>query len=262
MKRIIFSVWADVTEKHQSVPHEKKLAFTQYKDKLVNAHKRYATLCNSEYHIFSPELSNYDDIQFYKLNKFEELTQTYDEVVYLDLDVVPTSSTNIFDVHASNKHIGVHFIDVNPRWYQRVEDNWWIDSIELDKMNMVVKSCCKNAMLNLVDVSGNNSIANTGVLIGNKNSIQDFNLSERLVFADKIFYEAKDDNIYPNDISNHFEKNNEVYFSFIKEYYNLEINKIGLSWNWIIDRTFSNKGVGVHLQHVVNKKFSMLEEFL
>lgn len=261
MKRIIYSIWADV-HRHTSSPQEKKDAFAKYKDRLISAHKDYANLCNAEYHCFTPSIPDYDDLQFEKLYRFEDLANEYDEVVYLDLDVIPTSAQNIFDKHATHKYVGAHFIDTKPNWGERVYGDWWIDTIDFDKMNMVVKACCKNAMLLLEGISGNNQIANTGVLVGNKNSIEDFRLSERLDYADTIFDEALVDNIYPKEIASSFSRNNEVYFSFIKEFYKIPINPIGLSWNWIIDNTFSTKHLGASLHHVVNKDFSRFEKYL
>jgi len=281
MKKIIFSVWANITEEHSSVPDSKKQAFAEYKDRLIAAQKQYAHFCSAEYHIFEPNIFNYDDVQFYKLNKFESLAADYDEVVYFDLDIIPTTNLSIFDKHASNPGLGVHFIDVNPRWRYRNDPGsnkltanpyhddlgyyaeWWVTAHGgFDKMNMVVKSCIKNAMLDIVGFKKDNMIANTGVLIGNKNSIEHLKFQERFFEVDEIFKEAKEDNIYPEEISSCFDQNNEVYLSFMKDYYNIPINKISLAWNWIIDETFTTKTNGAYLHHIVNKNFKMFEEYL
>jgi hypothetical protein len=262
MKRIIFSVWNDVTEEHQSVSDKKKKAFSEYKDRLISCQKAYAHRCGAEYVLCTPESRNYDDIQFFKLLQFEKLSEEYDEVVYFDLDVIPTTQLNIFEKHASHIGVGVHFIENKPMWNYRENGEWWVNAFQLDKMNMIVKTCMKNAMLTLEDITGNNDIANTGVLIGNKNSIQDFRLSERLLYADKVFDEAKEDNIYPEEINQYFEKNNEVYFSFIKERFDIKINRIGLGWHYIVDNVYSFKTVGAHITHVVNKDFKRYSHFL
>ena len=262
MKRIVYSIFNNVTIPHQSVTQSKKDSFHKYYDRLVATQKQYAYDCGAEYVHFKPSIPDYDDIQFEKLYRFEELTEDYDEIVYLDLDVIPTTKQNVFDKHASNEHVGVHFIDTKPNWGEKVYGDWWVNTINFDKMNMVVKACCKNAMLSLEGINGNNQIANTGVLIGNKNSIQDFRLTERIDYADKIFNEALEDNLYPKEIASSFSKNNEVYFSFIKEFYDIPINRIGLSWNWIIDNTFSTQHLGASFHHVVNKDFSQFEQNL
>lgn len=262
MKRIVYSIFNNITIPHQSVPESKKDAFHEYYDRLVETQKQYAHDCGAEYAHFRPFINDYDDIQFEKLYRFEELSNDYDEVVYLDLDVIPTTDQNIFDRHASHKNIGVHFIETRPYWGERIDGTWWVNLLKLDKMNMVVKTCAKNAMLLIEGLNGNNKIANTGVMVGNKNSIQDLNLTERLNFADKVFQEARLDNIYPYEIASCFERNNEVYFSFIQEFYDVPINPIGLGWNYIIDDTFTTRQIGAHLHHVVNKKFNFFDQYL
>lgn len=256
MKRIIFSLYNEVSIPHQSVPQSKKDAFHEFYDRLVDTQKQYAYQCGAEYVSFSPRINDYDDIQFEKLYRFEQLTEDYDEIVYLDLDVIPTTKANIFARHASADYVGAHFIETKPYWGERIDGKWWVDVLQLDKMNMVVKACAKNAMLLLEGKAGNYEIANTGVLVGNKNSIQDFRLTERLEYADKVFAEAIEDNLYPEQIASSFTRNNEVYFSFIKEKYDIPINPIGLGWNYIIDDTYTTTQIGAHLHHVVNKNFT------
>lgn len=264
MRRIVFSLYNNISIPHQSVPQSKKDAFHEFYDRLVETQKQYAYDCGADYIHYTPSIPDYDDIQFEKLYRFEELTEEYDEVVYLDLDVVPTTKENIFDRHASHAGVGVHFIEAKPYWGERIDGQWWVDVFNLDKMNRIVKMCCKDAMLMLEGkyMTGHNAIANTGVLIGNKNSIQDFRLTERIDFADKVFNEALWDNIYPEQIASKFAKNNEVYFSFIKEYFDITINPIGLGWNYIIDETFTTTQIGAHLHHVVNKDFAKFDSSL
>lgn len=261
MKRIIYSIWADV-RLHQSSPQEKKDSFAEYKHKLLAAQKRYAHACGAEYHCFMPSIPDYDDLQFEKLYRFEDLANEYDEVVYLDLDVVPTTNENIFDKHANRNNVGAHFIEFEPYWNEKIDGKWWVEVFKLDEMNRIVKGSCKNAMLMIEGKTGKNSIANTGVLVGNKNSIQNFRLIERLQLAENTFQEALEDNIYPEKIASKFTRNNEVYFSFIKEMYDIQINPIGLGWNYIIDETFTTSQIGAHLHHVVNKDFTMFQSEL
>ena len=43
-----------------------------------------------------PEMSVYDNIQYYKLHLLKELAKEYDEVLYLDFDVIPMQPINFF----------------------------------------------------------------------------------------------------------------------------------------------------------------------
>ena len=53
MKRIIFSIFTRDLNKHTSVPDYKRNQFKKYKDKIIESHKSYAKLCNSDYENFT-----------------------------------------------------------------------------------------------------------------------------------------------------------------------------------------------------------------
>ena len=97
VKKIIFSIWSDLTTEHSSAPDWKKESFRKFKDKLIEKQKEYAKLCNAEYFLFKAKSTDYINVQFDKLLKFEELTKEYDQVVYFDLDIIPITKTNIFE---------------------------------------------------------------------------------------------------------------------------------------------------------------------
>ena len=97
MKRIIFSIYTDQVDNHTSVTDYKREQFRIYKRLLEQRHKQYAKYCNADYELFNVDETNYDKIQFLKLIKAEELTKQYDEVLYIDFDVVPIT-TNVFFV--------------------------------------------------------------------------------------------------------------------------------------------------------------------
>ena len=69
MKRIIFSIWSDLTSNHVSAPDWKKESFRKFKDKLVERQREYAKYCGAEYFIFVPRSTDYVDVQFDKILK-------------------------------------------------------------------------------------------------------------------------------------------------------------------------------------------------
>ena len=97
MKRIIFSQHAQTVDDHTSVTNYKRAQFGRYKDKLIQTQKEYANFCDADYMCLEVIASNYDDIQFHKLHRFEMFSYEYDEVLYLDLDVVPQTEVNFFE---------------------------------------------------------------------------------------------------------------------------------------------------------------------
>ena len=107
MKRCIFSLYIDVDknsfEKNQDLEKNilTKNELKNNYDFLVSSQKKYARQTSADYIIFGADdqyakyaqqfesnISVYNIINFYKIHLLYMLAETYDEVLYLDLDVV------------------------------------------------------------------------------------------------------------------------------------------------------------------------------
>jgi len=205
LKRIIFSVWSDLTDNHPSATEEKVTSFNFHKDKLIEKQKEYAQLCNSDYEIFTPDQNNYVDVQFYKLFQTENLLSQYDEVLYLDLDVIPKTDKVIFDTFN-------------------------LDNVSVYQMPIGVTKWLRSEYLRC---------------------------SERLPATQAKFLEALDDNLYPEELSSCWIRNNEVFLSYIIERYSVPNNDIGQPWNYILDHFIKYPTDACHFQHQVNKDFKI-----
>lgn len=211
MKRIIFSIYTDNVNTHTSVPQYKRDQFALYKDRLEERQKQYAKLCGAEYHLFTTNNVDYDNIQFEKILLCEQLTSQYDEVLYLDFDVVPVTNTNFFDkfnldtvcVYSIPTKLPKEIIKF------RNQDNTW------HTMDMYSKSCCKKAMLLLNDVIGSLECFNTGVFGVNKISAEQLNFSSNLDMCHVFFQQAYKDNLYPTEMYKNWRPNNEVHIVFM-----------------------------------------------
>lgn len=253
MKRIIYSVWNDLTEPHTSATDYKQSQFKKYKPELEKRQKEYARSCNADYHVYSPNTGLYPSIQFWKLNKFEELAQDYDEVLYLDLDVVPQTDKNIFESFDTNNICVYNVI----REYNKKKIKWEMEDDNFHPMNVWVKMTMKKAMLLLENVSGNDGVANTGVVLGNSEAIKKLAWSERIDSTFDIFNEAVEDNIYPEEIHKRWKPNNEAFLSYMIERYEVPMIDIGIQWNYILDATVKDYTAGAHFIHQVNKEFEV-----
>jgi len=213
VKRIIFSIYTDNVNTHTSVPQYKRDQFALYKDRLEERQKQYAKFCNAEYHLFTTNNVDYDNIQFEKILLCEQLTSQYDEVLYLDFDVIPVTNSNFFDkfnldtvcVYSIPTKLPTEIIKFRNR------DNTW------HTMDMYSKSCCKKAMLLLNDVVGSLECFNTGVFGINKTSAEQLNFSSNLDMCHDFFQQAYKDNLYPTEMYKNWRPNNEVYTSFLCE---------------------------------------------
>ena len=254
VKRIIFSLYTENVLEHSSVPDFKRNQFQKFKHKLIEAQKKYALLCNADYELFPTTERDYDQLQIDKIIQMEKLTEYYDEIIYLDFDVIPYTNVSFFENFNLDK-LSIYSLPAKYdadwfKWRTR-EDNW-------HKMDMYVKACAKNAMLLLDDCIGLDECVNTGVIGANKKSLDNLMFSERLDSCITRLKESKSDNIYPKNISKVWEDNNEVFVSFIIERFKVPYNNIGLQWNFILNDVYRDISAGAHMLHCVNKEFEKI----
>ena len=116
MRRVIYSLYIDI---QNPVSHfENQGKFNNNLNWLLDKQKRYADLCQADYvHFiyddkfieyskqFGPEISEYNIINFYKMHLLYQLD--YDEILYLDMDVIPVTDKNFFKVWDLKKGIAV-----------------------------------------------------------------------------------------------------------------------------------------------------------
>ena len=106
LKRIIYSIYTNNINQHTSSSDFKRNQFEKYKVQIQESQIEYAKNCNSEYKLYTTINNDYDKIQFEKIFLFEKLLETYDEVLYLDFDVVPQTKKVIFDEFDLNSICG------------------------------------------------------------------------------------------------------------------------------------------------------------
>lgn len=253
MKRIIYSIYTSTVDPHKSSTDYKKAQFEKYKHCLEKAHKDYAYMCNADYDLEMTSETNYDLMQFDKIKKLQYLTKYYDEVLYLDFDVVPTTNKNIFD-HFDFSKICSYGLERKP---DKEIMMWALKEDTFDGMNMFVKTCAKNAMLLLDGINGSNNIINTGVIGGNKESIEKLNFINKFDEMVSILEEAKEDNLYPTEINRLWKPNNEMFVTYLIERFDVPYTNIGLQWNFILDKLCPKPSAAAHMLHHVNKEFEI-----
>ena len=254
MKRIVYSIYTDNLNPHTSATDFKKSQFKKYKHKLEESQKQYAKFCKADYFLHKTSTINYNDVQFEKILLLEKYAENYDEILYLDFDVVPITKVNYFEFHNMNK-LTCHRLNRKPK------DNELKKILQRGKrehqQSVYVKTCSKNAMLLLDNIIGNDYLINTGVVGCNKEIAYKINFSNKKNILHNILEEAIIDNLYPEEISNWFFHNNEVYLSYIIEKYDIPFMDIGMAWNFILDGYCKKPTAAAHLLHHVNKEFEI-----
>ena len=257
MKRIVYSIWDELTEPHVSSNEYKQSQFKKYINILKERQEAYANICHADYQVFSTGPSRYQDIQFHKLHKLEELSYEYDEILYLDMDVIPNTNKNIFNSFDLSK---ISYHAAPPAFIPTGEGmikNWDEAASNVHYMTSWIKLLIKKAMLFVEDIEGNDMISNTGVIVTNSEAIKRLELTDKLEKASECYYEALEDNFYPQKVVDVWTQNNEVFLSYIVERYGVETNGIGIQWNYILNDKIKEYTSAAYLIHQVNKEFEV-----
>jgi len=256
--RVIFSMYKEVSD--NSVTDYKKQQLKDYKDRLIKRQHQYAEFCNADYFVYETDeflIDDYTTIQFMKIKQFEELAKQYEEVLYLDLDVVPFTFIDFFKKNDLSK---ICFYRQNgkewglDRYFRKWELYNRLDC--LDNQNTWIKACAKNSMLHLKDkYNVNDMLINTGVLGGNSKAIEKIMFTENLNDMIELLYQAKEDNVYPREIADKMTPNNEVFLTYLIEKNNIETNYLNESWNYIVDDIRKDVNDDSVFLHLINKEF-------
>lgn len=113
MRKVIFSFYIDIPRDRIVSHGESKDLFLENYHWLVEKQKEYANSIGADYRHFTdfkkfnyykswfetyyPEISYYNIVNFWKINLLYNIAHDYDEVVYMDLDVIPVTKESIFD---------------------------------------------------------------------------------------------------------------------------------------------------------------------
>ncbi len=207
MTKIIFSQYVKLTDK-----------FEQYKDIIIGAQSDYARKCNCLYVLCEPDIDNYNDLQLNKIQKAEEYSKRFDQVLYLDFDVIPSlDAPNIFD-QVSGLCLYPTYPQSGMREYSKLLD--------------------KQMMLASEGIDYNESILNTGVFHCDEESMNELKFTERL-----------------NECRELCDFNNEVYISYIIEKYKVKYNELDMCWNYILDNFEAKPSAAGYFQHYHHKEF-------
>mgnify|MGYP001189559231 CR=1 FL=1 len=249
MKRVIYSLYIDVPKeeldvfdknilKPNVVPtnYKTKSEFKKHYDDLIACKQAYAMSINVDFKMFEfdlhyvnyqkqmqakyPYLTTYNVINFYKIHLLYELAKVYDEIVYLDFDVVPMKYDNFFKHWDLTKGIAV------------LNNNDRITPIEnVSDTSQTIRSPSSKhfnaqAMLFEKGMSTENDVINTGIIGINKDHLNKLayfeNFDENLKMMTDL---TKESDIFPDKVRQYFGWDNETLFAV-----KLKENKVPVQW--------------------------------
>jgi len=284
MKSVIFSIYIQIPEEDLDNPgwynEEGKLQdtdkskqtkdyFAKYYDKLKQRHIDYARTLGVDYILHEydndytkyvsyfkknyPQISVYDIINFYKQELMKRYAYKYDEVCYLDFDVIPNTDESIFDV-VKHDEFGCAETNREAEWGKNVETKYYNTCIR----NPSSKYWNCHAMLNEIGLDPDTDVFNTGIMVAASKMIKRLDyfgeFEEVLDLMSKVKYDKS--SMYPHNIQRIFNYDNETVFAFKRIINNIKIKYLGNDWHHKVqDEKWYVFNENAKMYHVINKRF-------
>lgn len=224
--------------------------FDEYYQRLLDNKKEYCKKNGIDFILFNDitEIEKFNvDYEFndlyvainnFKLLKLEELAESYDEVLYLDFDVVCNTDENFFDS-----------VDLSKGIFCRTqnEDGWWLEQ-EAEYRQISTSPTTKYEIMNIL-TKEKCDIINTGVIGGKSEFIKRINFKNNITEIKNKIESAEVDDKFKEIIT----PNNEAVFSYLLKSQNIPYFE-EVEWHDIRDMTPNGDEFGKFI-HFINKCF-------
>ena len=269
MNRLIFSLYVEVpdnefvdnvetnlnTKKEMNDNYQKLVdCKQQYADSIgvdfvmVNKYKEYYDEMKGKY----PFLTTYNIINFYKIYLLYKFSSKYDEILFLDFDVVPNTKENFFEVFDLSKGIAI------------ANNNDKVSKIDvITETSQTIRSPNSkyyNTQAMLLDsgLSSECDVINTGIIGVNKEHLYKLayfnNFEQDMIKMTQLKF---DTSVFPKKIVDYFGYDNETLFGFKLKQNNVPVQWLDDKWHYFFDRElFIPKDT--KFIHAINKRFDIV----
>jgi hypothetical protein len=289
MKRCIFSLYINIDSNRFDLDEDlaknirTKNQLEIHYDFLRNAHQKYADALGVDYFFFEEDdqyrkyensfesyISAYNAVNFYKIYLLYELSKTYDEVLYLDFDVIPMTNDNIFDLNFEKNGIAVrvnheqdsslYLSELNFKEISQKE-KWFEDTNQTQSIRSpFAKYWNCRAMLIENGHDGENDVYNTGIVGAHRKHLDQLayfdNFEEDLQFMHSL---TTEEGLWPNYIQSTFGYDNETLFSYKMIQNNVLKLDLDDKWHYIMNN-WSYVPNDAKLVHVINKDIEYVKK--
>lgn len=281
MSRVIFSLYIDIPKEdldYQSpyqgdnIPKTErtKIELAKYYDKLLACKQKYANHISVPFLMYEydnefisykkwwndkyPQITEYNIVNFYKLHILNNLCNEYDEVLYLDFDVIPMTNENFFEEHNLKSGIAIyHNNNQARRTLKELHRGKYIESIR----SPTAKYWNCLAMLEVNGYSQDNDVFNTGIIGAHKDHIKKLDYFSDMDFIMDTMNNLREDEMYPSYIREMFGWDNETIWSYKVK--TNEVPIIWLDWQWhLFYDKYKYVPPKAKFVHVINKNFEQV----
>ena len=298
MKRVIFSLYIDIplNELDYQPPYPGDTISKTERTKIVMADNfsflqeqqiKYAEKCGvdyclylndnkwKEYHTWwkenHPYITTYNIVNFYKLKILYDLAEEYDEILYLDFDVIPVTNDNFFKRFNLKKGLAIvlnedkeynHFDTSSDAilYLQRVGERF---RLKKGFSNRAPEAKYWNSMaLNLIRLGDSIGFSyNTGIIGVNKEHLNQLDYWSDLEEILEDMSDLKDDEMFPWYIREIFGWDNETIFGHKVLANNVKTQHLGRFWHF---RYWDAPVIPKRAKfiHVLNKDFDTVKHWM
>lgn len=302
MKKVIFSLYIDIPENDldyqppypdDDIPKtlRTKYALKNNYDFLKQRQQEYASKIGVDYILYEyddeyksylemflkkyPFITAYNVVNFYKIQKLYDLSEKYDELLYLDFDVIPTNTNNFFESFDLNKGIAIQNnfkdhelqLDYDSLMYHHLKKSIKYKDIqkseESGKSNRSPESKYWNAMALNVERCGvtRSSSYNTGIIGATSSNIKKLNYWENFSELLNFMTELKDDEMWPEQLRRYFGWDNETIWGHRVELNSVNTQELGDDWHFRFWREYHIPQT-INFIHALNKDFDYVKKWL
>lgn len=268
MRRVIYSLYVDI---QNAVSHfENKDKFNDNYEWLLDRHKQYAVLCGVEYkhygydkqylefaEQFGPEISEYNIINFYKIHLMYQLANDFDEILYIDMDVVPVTSDNFFEEHDLSK--GVAIMTGTADTQQKINT---LNTLRYthDVRSPMAKWWNTKCLLSEGGYSSEPEVFNTGIVGATATHLKQLNYFDNFFELLDQMKTMIDDDFYPDSIRYMFGYDNETVWGYKTLSQNIPYQQLSKQWHFFMDK-WSYIPKDSKLIHCISKDFKYVREW-
>ncbi len=291
MTRIIYSLYIDIPDNEldwqppfygEDEPKNSKAKrlFKDYENWIKQRHIEYAKACNIEYRLYEydsdyikykkmfnekyPMITSYNIVNFYKIHLLYKLAKQYDEILYIDFDVIPVSNKNFFDywdlsngvaILTNRKHIDTSYSGI-------LSDKARLLKNPISNRSPTAKYWNARAMLVEANASGINDVYNTGIVGITAKQLNQLDYWGNFNSTLALMTELKNDefSMYPEHIQRIFGWDNETIWSYKMSINKVEKQWLNEKWHHFMDK-WNYVPKGTNLVHVINKEFGYVREW-
>jgi hypothetical protein len=274
MSRVIFSLYVDIPDENLVSHHESKQKFNDNYDWLLSKQQEYAKHIGVDYkHIVYdqdyvnykdwflsnyPEISEYNVVNFYKIHLMYEMAKQYDQILYLDFDVIPVTDINFFEQFNLSDSVAVMTGTAEAQ-----KDVNEIDTLRYTHhfRSPMAKHWNTKCMLQEQGFATDGvEVFNTGIVGISKKYLDQLNYFDDFRVTLDFMTQLQNDEFYPDRFRQMFGYDNETIWGYKTFTNNVPFVTLDNGWHHFMDK-WSYIPPSAKFVHCVSKDFDYVREW-